>query len=103
MNDLFYHKSIHNDKSLEKNIQLLHDLLRYKGVHKSSIKLVHGLLRSKKKIHNNKSLRKNILVNRDLNGSLNIRQKAICIINNKKIPTYLDKKFSRASSALYYG
>ena len=67
--------------------------------YKNNIRLIHGLLRSKSVSNSNLGETKNILVNRDLNGSLNIWHKARCIIENKKIPKYL-QRISRASSAL---
>lgn len=54
------------------------------------IRLWHGLLRTKC-VTNNKSTNE-ILMNRDLNGSLNIRQKAVCHLNNIEIPSYLCRK-----------
>jgi len=61
---------------------------------KNNIKKMHGLLRSKN-IHNNKLCNnvqgKHILLNRDLNGSLNIRQKAICVLMKIALPNYLKR------------
>ena len=58
----------------------------------------HGLLRFKS-VQENK-LCAHILVNRDFNGSMNILQKAKCILANKDIPEYLKRKFSWVSSTL---
>ena len=54
---------------------------------KNTTKQVHGLLRSKNVTITNNT--KHVLVNRDLNGSMNILEKAKCIINNIQIPKYL--------------
>lgn len=54
---------------------------------KNTRKQVHGLLRSTNVTVNNNT--KHVLVNRDLNGSMNILEKAKCIINNIDIPKYL--------------
>ena len=53
--------------------------------------LRHGLLRSKN-VNKNKSMAEYMLLNRDLNGSMNIRQKALCIIKNEKMPKHLKHK-----------
>lgn len=53
----------------------------------SESRQVHGLLRSKNVPVNNNL--KQVLMNRDLNGSMNILNKAKCIINNIPIPAYL--------------
>ena len=68
---------------------------RYKGFQK----LWHGLLRSKNGKLSSESLvsikgksdKKHILLNRDYNGSMNIYTKAKCIVENKKIPSYLTR------------
>ena len=52
--------------------------------------LCHGLLRSK--IFLESDLTKHKLMNRDLNGSLNIRYKAECAINNRELPKCLTRK-----------
>ena len=54
---------------------------------REDIMLYHGLLRSKN-VPNNKS-DKHYLLNRDFNGAMNIRYKAICYLENKKLPNYL--------------
>ena len=63
--------------------------------YKDDIRLWHGLLRSKSVNNKNKSVcpdKKEILMNRDLNGSLNIRQIAICHLTNKQLPSHLCRK-----------
>ena len=57
---------------------------------KKDIMLYHGLLRSKN-VLNNKS-DKHYILNRDFNGAMNIRYKAICHLENKKLPDYLSRK-----------
>ncbi len=61
---------------------------------KNDIKKMHGLLRSKNILKNkscNNVQGKHILLNRDLNGSLNIRQKAVCSLHNLELPKYLKR------------
>ncbi len=67
--------------------------------YKNNLRKVHGLLRLKS-VHNSKMPKKTIIVNRDKNGSLNILQKAKCIIRNKQIPKYLHR-INRATSASF--
>lgn len=61
-----------NPRPWQKNIKLWHGLLRYKCV------------------PNNESAR-HVLVNRDYNGSMNIRKRALCHLNNEAIPAYLTR------------
>ena len=58
---------------------------------KNKLKLWHGLLRSKNANQDNNSS-KFMLMNRDYNGSMNIRNKALCILENKELPEFLKRK-----------
>jgi len=51
-------------------------------------RLCHGLLRSKNEKNNNN---RTIIMNRDYNGSLNIREKALCFLFKLKLPEYLKR------------
>jgi len=55
----------------------------------NNIRYQHGLLRSKSTLNNDPC--KHMLLNRDLNASLNIRQKAHCVIHNVPLPDYLQR------------
>ena len=69
---------------------------------KNEIKLWHGLLRYKYTLNNEP--KRHILVNRDYNGAMNIRQIAVCHLNNQERPSYLQKEpaISQTSSVDIY-
>ena len=52
--------------------------------------LVHGLLRSQPTEHS--PCQKIVTMNRNVLGSLNIREKGLCHLNNRPIPEHLDRK-----------
>jgi len=65
-----------------------------KPYRKGNYQLCHGLLRSKIFLESDPTKHK--LMNRDLNGSLNIRYKAECAINNKELPKCLTRKTKKS-------
>ena len=77
---------------IETEIKMVTNRKKENNSKKYIVKLCHGLLRSKN-VHKNKS-DKSVLMNRDFNGSMNILNKAKCLIENKDIPTWLDPKNS---------
>ena len=56
-----------------------------------NIRLMHGLLRSKNVPNNKSTKKKHIIVNRDFNGSMLVRTRAVCNLTNTPIPIYLQR------------
>jgi len=92
-------KNFLTGEDMEKFIKREHPKAKINKRYKGFQKLWHGLLRSKNGKLSSESLvsikgksdKKHILLNRDYNGSMNIYTKAKCIVENKKIPSYLTR------------
>ena len=70
-------------------------MINKKDIHtkqRPTLRLWHGLLRSKNVNNNEPSTSEHILVNRDLNGALNIRLKSLCSIQGDSPPKYMTRK-----------